>query len=796
MSSFHRTTLAIACLLAAAPAMATTAVPLARASITPADLGIIIAQGDPLSEAIGTYYQSARGIPAANVVRVPIPTGIDNLTVDQLKTFKAQVDAALPANVQATVLTWTRPFRVQGTCGMSITSAFALGYDVKYCNNVYTAAVPYFDSDSTHPWQDFGIRPSMMLGASTYQAATALIDRGVRSDASYPAGDGYLIRTTDTARSGPRYGDFSQLPAKWDYPGGLKLNYIDNATGTGTDFITNKNPVLFYFTGLQNVPNLTTNTFVPGAVGDHLTSFGGVISGLGQMVATSWLDAGATGSYGTVEEPYAVQDKFPKASVVIDQYYRGATLIEAYWKSVRTPGQGLFLGEPLARPFADPGVSDISNGQYRVQTRSLRAGFRYAIEARDSAASAWQPLGANTLTHPGLLEVSAPVASNPDAELRLTRCATGINAVSVNSGSVSELLQGGRPQRAYFQLQVKNMALAASTCDQSVTLSIPALPDGLTAKVEPANFTLNAQAQQMAVVTVDLPSSAGETSDIDYAIPLVLTDTRSGLQKQINLLDTYVVAGTTTDPDQAPLLRIRRPSWNWQLGDYPERTSFYSFPIEVDARPDADIRKVDYTFLPTSLDDGSTDFSPYVTMMSINDNPTGNFAAALSPQALAPGYYTLEARAYNSSDDLVATTTVNLRVTVQFKTIYGTSGRDTIVGTPGNDIIVGGEQSDTLTGGAGRDIFVVQSIRDSLDTITDFTPGTDRIDLSGVLAGLGYTTSNARALGVVRLVSLTNGTQVQIDADGSAGSMLPRAMILLKGVPLSAIDFKRDLQLN
>ena len=340
------------------------------------------------------------------------------------------------------------------------------------------------------------------------------------------------------------------------------------------------------------------------------------------------------------------------------------------------------------------------------------------------------------------------------------------------------------------------MALAASTCDQSVTLSIPALPDGLTAKVEPANFTLNAQAQQMAVVTVDLPSSAGETSDIDYAIPLVLTDTRSGLQKQINLLDTYVVAGTTTDPDQAPLLRIRRPSWNWQLGDYPERTSFYSFPIEVDARPDADIRKVDYTFLPTSLDDGSTDFSPYVTMMSINDNPTGNFAAALSPQALAPGYYTLEARAYNSSDDLVATTTVNLRVTVQFKTIYGTSGRDTIVGTPGNDIIVGGEQSDTLTGGAGRDIFVVQSIRDSLDTITDFTPGTDRIDLSGVLAGLGYTTSNARALGVVRLVSLTNGTQVQIDADGSAGSMLPRAMILLKGVPLSAIVFKRDLQLN
>ncbi|HMM72469.1 MAG TPA: hypothetical protein PKC22_09660, partial [Rhodocyclaceae bacterium] len=29
----------------------------------------------------------------------------------------------------------------------------------------------------------------------------------------------------------------------------------------------------------------------------------------------------------------------------------GASLIEAYWKSVAWPGEGLFVGEPLARPF-------------------------------------------------------------------------------------------------------------------------------------------------------------------------------------------------------------------------------------------------------------------------------------------------------------------------------------------------------------------------------------------------------------------------------------------------------------
>ena len=38
------------------------------------------------------------------------------------------------------------------------------------------------------------------------------------------------------------------------------------------------------------------------------------------------------------------------------RYMRGETLIEAYWKSVAWPGQGLFIGEPLAAPFlAQPG---------------------------------------------------------------------------------------------------------------------------------------------------------------------------------------------------------------------------------------------------------------------------------------------------------------------------------------------------------------------------------------------------------------------------------------------------------
>ena len=45
--------------------------------------------------------------------------------------------------------------------------------------------------------------------------------------------------------------------------------------------------------------------------------------------------------------------------VVIDFYTRGETLIEAYWKSVKWPGQGLFVGEPLAAPFSKKPVNHV-----------------------------------------------------------------------------------------------------------------------------------------------------------------------------------------------------------------------------------------------------------------------------------------------------------------------------------------------------------------------------------------------------------------------------------------------------
>lgn len=322
----------------------------------PKQLAVVVAEGDAVGEAIARAYQRARAIPDANVVRVRVPTAGDEIRASDFSALKAELDSRLPAGVQATLLTWTAPSRVVGVCTMSITSALAFGFDGRWCANgcATTAVSPYYGSTSRRPFTDLGIRPSMMLGLRTAADAQALIGRGVAADGlisgGRATGTAWLVRTSDSARS-VRWPDFQRLagvPVT-----GVFLNYLDNSAGLGSDVVTDRDDVLFYFTGLVSVPQIASHRWLPGAAADHLTSFGGYLpGGNGQMPATEWLRAGATASYGTVAEPCNIPDKFPQASALVARYQAGDTLLEAYWKSVRTPGQGLFVGEPLARPWS------------------------------------------------------------------------------------------------------------------------------------------------------------------------------------------------------------------------------------------------------------------------------------------------------------------------------------------------------------------------------------------------------------------------------------------------------------
>ncbi|MDF0732290.1 retention module-containing protein [Pseudomonas entomophila] len=74
--------------------------------------------------------------------------------------------------------------------------------------------------------------------------------------------------------------------------------------------------------------------------------------------------------------------------------------------------------------------------------------------------------------------------------------------------------------------------------------------------------------------------------------------------------------------------------------------------------------------------------------------------------------------------------------------LNGGLGDDILKGGAGNDILIGGPGNDTLTGGSGNDTFVWQKGDTGHDTVTDFTFGNDRLDLSQLLQGENATSAS------------------------------------------------------
>jgi len=307
-------------------------------------LAVIVNIQDSLSIKIGQYYAQRRSILFQNYIKVSFTPGLSVMTLQEFSRIKAEVDRKTQPNIQAYALTWAAPYRVD--C-MSITSAFAFGADPAFCavGCKATRINPYFNTSALLPFTQFGMRPTMSIAATSFDNAKALIDRGVQSDESNPAEAAYLLSTSDSSRNA-RAVLYPQ--AERAMQSRLAVHQFKQ------DALTGKSDVLFYFTGLAQVAGLETLGFVPGAIADHLTSFGGMLTDSGQMSAMRWIEAGATGSYGAVVEPCNMLEKFPHPALVAGHYLVGETLIEAYWKSVKMPGQGIFIGDPLAAPFRHP----------------------------------------------------------------------------------------------------------------------------------------------------------------------------------------------------------------------------------------------------------------------------------------------------------------------------------------------------------------------------------------------------------------------------------------------------------
>jgi uncharacterized protein (TIGR03790 family) len=310
--------------------------------LTPDRLGVVFQKGNPVSERVARYYALRRGVPTENVIGLSAP---DKAVIDRNEALALRMELLdlLPTNVQSLLLVWSRPYAVE--C-MSVTTAFAAGYQAAFCEPGCgrTKLSPLYDAQGWLPADTTGWLPAMMLPVRDEALARAVVDRGVRADGSDPRGTVYLVRTSDEARNVRAAGYANAVSLV-----GNRVLLRESTAASGGAIPD----AIAYFTGVERVEELHRIEFRPGAAADHLTSKGGMLEGSTQMSAVEWLQQGATASYGSVSEPCNRPGKFPSPAIFLDHYLRGETLLEAYWKSVAMPGQGLFIGEPLARPFGE-----------------------------------------------------------------------------------------------------------------------------------------------------------------------------------------------------------------------------------------------------------------------------------------------------------------------------------------------------------------------------------------------------------------------------------------------------------
>lgn len=352
---------------------------------------VLINAESPDSIAVAQAYARLRQIPTRNLIKLPgIPAGttlrvedfrnkilLPSLAVIKERGLQQQIDGiayapGFPYAVATDADVGNKRlarFQTQPASLTGLTYLYeqVLNRDTRYLDpdaNAYARKLregelpaPFHHAQR---WQGRRYLLSALLGyvgekAETREEILARLRRSVAADGTKPKGTIYYMDSTDEARTGPRRWAFpaavralSSLGIKGESPAGVLPPRGASVAGAMVGAAT------FDW-------RASGATLLPGAFCDHLTSFGGVMTGAGQTLLTEFLKNGAAGACGTVTEPFNIPAKFPTAFMHV-YYASGATLAEAFYQSVTSPYQQLLIGDPLCRPWgsaAKPTVTGI-----------------------------------------------------------------------------------------------------------------------------------------------------------------------------------------------------------------------------------------------------------------------------------------------------------------------------------------------------------------------------------------------------------------------------------------------------
>jgi hypothetical protein len=333
----------------------------------PADVVVVINQGDPTSVAMAAEYKRQWGTTASVSVSLGSATEITSATA--VNTAKTAIYAS---GKQYMVLAWAVPSRYQipngdNGSGQAITAALTFG---PRAASSYVS--PLYGYVGAKPRTDKGFMESAWLGATKY----------IRKDAhgTRPTGQSILLFARDSPSETPanprgivRMGQSAPGVIIWDNTvpiprPGYTPPKPDYLMGGGTNacncvskdcFLPERKPTGPMVAAYQSMNFLSPDgglVWQKGFYGDHVTSYGGHMpSGNGQTPLTYHLDRNASFSVGSVSEPWtslqAMKDQFVNVSMFHPWFMAGIPAGVAAWGSVKCPDRMLFAGDIMCAPF-------------------------------------------------------------------------------------------------------------------------------------------------------------------------------------------------------------------------------------------------------------------------------------------------------------------------------------------------------------------------------------------------------------------------------------------------------------
>ena len=414
------------------------------------------------SQELAHYYRDLRGIPERNLCHVAVEPLTVDLPTDAFQTsvvdrISEHIAAhGLSNQIDFVVLCKDLPSRVNDNEGA--TAVLFYGFKnapliVSDCSMPANTRSAYYKAERAFRRGAGGGTNgclAFMITAADLSQTLSNVWRGAAADGTQPGGEFFLLEPPGDQARNVRY----RLFDNFDFHARFVSNFpayafiADNVTVGRTN-------VLGYLTGVPAYPEwvYSTNRFLNGGMADHFTSYGGrlPVPPAGQDPVWKWIAAGATASYGTVNEPCAYLEKFPDP-LCYYWYARGFSLGESYAMSVANPYQGLFAGEPLAAPYARPGSVAITNF---VTNQVVSGTVTAALHA--AAAAADRPCGFLEIhvddLYAGTVTSAPPAAGNRIAlAINATTCsytvAAGDTLYDVVTGVAACVNAAGLPVQA------------------------------------------------------------------------------------------------------------------------------------------------------------------------------------------------------------------------------------------------------------------------------------------------------------------------------------------------------------